>query len=648
MLEITNITNAISTIINELLQKGRIDDEYKRNFESSYDQPTLQIGVVGKMKTGKSALINSIIFGADILPSSSEPLTVTLTKISYGEKNTSTIEFLSQHDIDAIKKSASYSGKDSNRNLQKQSAEEILENLPANYDSLLGKILPDIPNEDLDKYVAANGEYSGIVKSVMMEINNSNLKGIAIIDTPGFNDPVVSRGETTNKFLSDCHVVLFVHNSDGYDETDATLLNTQIEYAGISKLVDVFNKMDTRKSLSFDGWKQKLENFLEDREEYVSEEKQPAAYSLIRNSDAVAVSAFMALCGQRPKESRSNFVKNQIAKFEERYPELTEDESMSLEEALVKHSNIGSIIDILNGIASNSKQYLIDKPLNTLVGKLRTIIEQIQSEIEAALSDLNLLKQDQKSALSDMAGLKDFMESIEKSVSNSPMKIQLLDKIKESKTRLFVQREDERKSITKQKYPEPGLFDRGVTKANISSYNTFLFRYQSILRNEMESLSDSYGLESVANGYIREIILSLVNPRISNDRCKNFEIKAKNKIKSIIQEVNVIIPAYSITTLPHGEAEQWSRLSTDFGKHYDDEAIDELLQGYKDVSNVIGEPEFIIAMLRQMEEDMKRELELRKSPAEIKKKINKAEEKVAHLNGELQWTTEQLQKLSNI
>lgn len=644
MLDISKINNTISAITEALLQNGRIDDEFKKNLYSSYDQPTLQIGVVGKMNTGKSALINSIIFGNDVLPSSSEPYTVTLTKVSYGEKNTSTVEFLSQNDIDSIMESAGYSGDDSNLLLQKQSADELLKNLPINYSELLGKTLTDVPNDNLEKYVTSSGEYCGLVKSVIMKINNDNLKGITIIDTPGFNDPVATRGETTKKFLSDCHVILFVHNSDGYDETDGSLLNTQIEYAGISKLVDIFNKMDTRKSLSLAGWEHQLDIFLEDREEYVSKDKQPIVYSLVKSSDAVAVSAFMALCGQRPKESRSDFVKKQIAKFEERYPELTDDESITLEDALIKYSNIGSIVAILNNISSNGKQYLIDKPLNTLIGKLKTIIEQIQSDIDAAESDLDLLNQDRDSALSDLNGVKDFMMSIKESVNIAPLEVQLIDKVGDAKQRIQREREEEQKTITIQKYPEPGLFDRGVTKANIGAYNTFLSRFQSILRGDFESLSRC--LESTTNQYIRNTILSLVNPKISEHRRDNFEIKAKNEAKSKIQNINVIIPAYSITTLPAGRAEQWSLLYTDFSKHYDDKAIDGILQKYKEVSHDIGTPAFIIDMLLKMEEDMVRELS--KSPAEIKESITKTEENVTHLKDELKWTKEQLQMLNNI
>lgn len=149
MLEISKINSSISVIIEELLQRGRIDDGFKKSLYSSYDQSTLQIGVVGKMKTGKSALINSIIFGNDVLPSSPEPVTVTLTKISYGDKNVSTVEFLSLQDIESIKESANYSGEDRNLLLQKESAEGILENLPSNYPEFIGKTLTNISNDEL-------------------------------------------------------------------------------------------------------------------------------------------------------------------------------------------------------------------------------------------------------------------------------------------------------------------------------------------------------------------------------------------------------------------------------------------------------------------------------------------------------------------
>ena len=645
MLDISKINNNISAIINQLLQKERVDAEFVKSFYASYNQPTLQIGVVGKMKVGKSALINSVIFGDDVLPSSSEPATASLTKISYGDKNTSIVEFLSQEDFNSLKALANYSGDDHYQLLQKESAEDILANLPSNYQNILGKVLTDIPNDELPKYVAADGEYCSLVKSVLMEINNDNLKGITIIDTPGFNDPVVTRGETTKKFLTDCHVVLFVHNSDGYDETDAALLNNQIEYAGVSKFIDVFNKMDTRKSLSFDGWKRQLEYFLEDREEYLSEDKFPYVYSLIKDSDAVAVSAFLALCGLRPKEKRTEFIKKQIASFEERYPELTEDDTLTLEEALIKYSNIESIVTALNGIASNGKQYLIEKPLNTLIGKLNTVIGQIKTDILEAEADLKLLNQDRDTALADLKGLTDFMKSIKESISIAPMEVLLLDKVANTRKGICAKRESEKNSINVQKYPQPSLFDTGITKANIAAYNIFLSRFQSILRGDFDFLSSS--LESTANEYIRNTILSLKDPKISEQRRDNFEIKAKNEAKSIIQKrANIAIPSYSITTLPSGNAKQWSLLFTDFSKHYDDNAIDEFLQNYKDVCHEIGIPSFIIDMLHQMEKDMIRELS--QSPAEIKEEINKVEERIACLNDELAWVKEQLQQLKNI
>lgn len=101
-----------------------------------------------------------------------------------------------------------------------------------------------------------------MAKQVSIRIKNENLKGITIIDTPGFNDPIASRGETTCKCLSRCNVILFVHNEDGYDQIDEELLKNQIEYAGISDLVDIFNKVDLL-HMSFSEWDDQKEYYLE-------------------------------------------------------------------------------------------------------------------------------------------------------------------------------------------------------------------------------------------------------------------------------------------------------------------------------------------------------------------------------------------------
>jgi len=644
MLEVGKINKEISSIIENLLANKRIDEKYIRQFRSSYDQPTLQIGIVGKMKAGKSSLINALVFGGNVLPSGSEPVTVTLTRVTYGSSDAASVEFLSAEDVKALKELTLYTGDNPKMILQKESASEIINSLPNNYENLLGKTIDNLTKDDLAKYVAATGDYAGLVKSVQISICNDNLRGITIIDTPGFNDPVISRGELTTKQLSDCHVVLFVHNSDGYDKTDANLLNDQIEFAGVSKLVDVFNKMDTRRALSLKEWDSKVDSFKEDREEFISKEDNPQAYRLIQESDAIPVSAFMALCGLTPKDEQSDFMKRQICKFEERYPELTSEDSTSIEDALYSYSNISRIIAILNKLSIEGKEYLVEKPVKTLEGKLRAVIEQIESDIAVVESDLRLHKQGKASALEDLKGLEDFMNSIKETIINSPLEVRLIDCISNSRRTIQAIRESESNTFSKEAYPQPWFGSKGVTKANIAAYNTFLSHFQSLLRGELESLVRS--LEAKSNEYIGKTIESLESPKISEERRNNFKEKAKNQSKALLQKINIIVDAYAISALPSGNSEQWSLLKTDFQSHYDDKFIENLTKDFKNISHQIGIPTFILDMIIQMEEKMAAELSA--TPEEIQLKIQSSEKELTALNNELNWTKSQLVRLNSI
>ncbi len=649
MLEISKINATISSIIEQLLKNGRVNEDFISKYYSSFAQPSLQIGVVGKMKTGKSALVNALIFKGDILPSSSKPMTVTLTKITYGDEDSSSVEFISADDLAEIRNVANYDGNDDSKIPLRDNATEILEKLPDDYQNYLGKVIENIPNTDLESYVAADGKYSGLVKSVSMQINKPELRGITIIDTPGFNDPVSSRGETTKKFLSDCHVILFVHNEDGYDEVDGELLTSQIEYAGVSKIVEVFNRMDFWDELhSSSEWADKIADFLEDRDNYLTKEKNPQSYSLIKNSDAVAVSAYMALCGLIPKENRTDFDKRMIAEFEERFPELTDDDSATLEDALYKLSQIEQISLILNKISLDGGKYLVEKPAKFLLGKISAIIELIESDIDVVQTNLALLEQSRESALSDLKGILDFLKTVKNEIDTNSLEVRLLKNISSARSKIQETRKSESSDqFKKENFREPGVFDDildTISKANVAAYNTFLSRYQGILRAYSEELAGS--INSTCKAYIREIIHSLVNPKISEKLIEAFEKRANNKIEGLLEEITIFVKSYSIKKLPNGNTEQWSLLMSDFLSHYDDASIDELLRPYKDFAHHVDENKYILDSLVKMEEELRNEL--RKTPAELKISVDKEKEHLENLKEELRWTKQQILKIQEL
>lgn len=64
---------------------------------------TLRVGIVGRVKSGKSSLLNSLLFdGKDILPKAPTPMTAALTHIQYSDTNYIEIEFLTKKDIEDL------------------------------------------------------------------------------------------------------------------------------------------------------------------------------------------------------------------------------------------------------------------------------------------------------------------------------------------------------------------------------------------------------------------------------------------------------------------------------------------------------------------------------------------------------------------
>ncbi|WOG30236.1 hypothetical protein [Endozoicomonas sp. 8E] len=53
----------------------------------------------------------------------------------------------------------------------------------------------------LQQFVGADGRLTPIVKSTELKLNVEGLKAIEVVDTPGMNDPIISRGRRTQEFI---------------------------------------------------------------------------------------------------------------------------------------------------------------------------------------------------------------------------------------------------------------------------------------------------------------------------------------------------------------------------------------------------------------------------------------------------------------
>ena len=259
--------------------KGKVE-------QSLQEGRALKIGIVGEVKAGKSSFLNALLFrGHNILPQASTPMTAALTKISYGETPSAKIEFYNIKDWENIETLAGEYDKlvdeQYNSYLQKQeklrnsmtppiikTKEELLssfqvpDNLKGckelvtmfrasteNLQSYLGtklEISVDDVRTGLDNYIGANGSFTPIVKHVELKINEEILQDFEIVDTPGLNDPIVSRCMVTKKFLSECDVVfLLSYTGQFLTQEDIGFMCKTLPSEGVKEIIIVGSKFDS-------------------------------------------------------------------------------------------------------------------------------------------------------------------------------------------------------------------------------------------------------------------------------------------------------------------------------------------------------------------------------------------------------------------
>ena len=245
------------------------------------DSKILKIGVVGQVKAGKSSFLNSVMFNGDaILPKASTPMTAGLTVLEYADKPEEQqflVSYYTKKEWGVFEKA--------NKNYEKIEAEvktelqgsptlidkaikdRTSENVRAAHELIstcnpmaFSKIQPDGASKNdsvrfadvkelqsiLEKYVGAKGDFTPVVKSLTIRLHDERLKDVRIVDTPGVNDPVVSREERTKEFLGECHGVFFLSSSSKFlDEQDIAFMNQRVAAQGIGRILLLASKYDS-------------------------------------------------------------------------------------------------------------------------------------------------------------------------------------------------------------------------------------------------------------------------------------------------------------------------------------------------------------------------------------------------------------------
>ncbi len=334
-MNIIELANKIEDIVikNDLIETASFlknnyaiskSSELEKSIKEKEDEGrVLKLGILGRVKAGKSSLLNALVFnGNDVLPKAATPMTAALTILQYGEETKAYVEFFTQEDIDDIKQeSTRYEKKfTSIKNNEYEKLKEIKfkkekisilssedeselnqkaidrasrelkrdDNLSSSYDQYQrikssGLTIEDLKdyrsitadnlielNNQLLNFVGANGKYMPFTKSVTLTINQESLKNIQIIDTPGVNDPVTSREDRTKELLKDCDVVLIVSPSGQFlSSEDLELMDRITSKEGIRELYLVASQVDNQlygsEKISGNGILNKVIDGIEDK-----------------------------------------------------------------------------------------------------------------------------------------------------------------------------------------------------------------------------------------------------------------------------------------------------------------------------------------------------------------------------------------------
>lgn len=397
------------------------------------ESDTLQIGIVGQVKAGKSSFLNSLFFnGESVLPKASTPMTAGLTIIEYAEKNTFEVEYFNEKDWDIfVNQDEEYKDREKEvrsqypdapeniirKEIENRTSEKIRsahEMVSACSTKAKGKIggkkdvkefddIDDLQNV-LEQYVGANGEYTSVVKSLYIKMCDKRLQGLRIVDTPGVNDPVVSRENRTRTFLHSCHgVFLLSASTDFLGSGDVSFLNSRIGGSGIGTVVLLASKFDS--VLQDIGAEREMKQEEHgDLADTAEEQTKKFKRRLRELSDTIdeklrgkikldTTAGIGYSIANKPSAKWDNVEKQVVQQMKRYYPEYFSTEK-DLKESFEGLANIADIREkYLEGVFMSNKDSIIaDKVKEFFVNnklEISTTIQRILDEFNARKQQLN-------------------------------------------------------------------------------------------------------------------------------------------------------------------------------------------------------------------------------------------------------------------
>ncbi len=437
----------------------------------------LKVGIIGRVKAGKSSLLNALIFeGKDVLPKAATPMTASLTILKYAQNLSAQAQFYDEKDIEELKRdheryekkfkeivseevkkleekqqgflnkakgmmggiSKAFSKNRSDGEAPKQkilSPEEIRERaqkiakneldndakLSASHDQfermkksgltntkdLETRIQADSLEElhqKLYQFVGKEGKFMPYTKAVQISLNNPNLKDLEIIDTPGVNDPIVSREARTKALLKECDVVFVISPSNQFlTDSDMDLFDRVSKKEGIQRVYFVASQADSAVCAPSEvqNYRHHLQTALENAQKILSsslnatmsllKKKYPHQQEIFESAIKNGVILTSGVCYSlyQDFENRASWEREK-EEYQLAWENLTNDypdafSSHEARENLKRLSNIDAIRGRLEEVAKEKENIIsqrLQEYLKSQANNLHNLITQLSQDLE--------------------------------------------------------------------------------------------------------------------------------------------------------------------------------------------------------------------------------------------------------------------------
>lgn len=404
----------VAQAARKALDFGWIKKEEHDAIIKKLDDDKLTIGVIGQMKCGKSTFLNAFIFEDDVLPAATTPMTAALSVITYGPEKKIEAEFYTPDEWADQKTTAARSLDGVTDDLSKsqiQSAKELVEKsslLPGPVERFLGKRQSDSLNRLVD-YVGADGKFVSITKAVKVFYPKEYLRGVEIVDTPGFNDPIVSREERTKAFLKQADVVLLMlYAGRPFDATDRQILFKNVGVCGTGRVLIGINKYDIPYESGED--EDSIKAYVEKELRKAAEaEKNDDISEILKLTSPVPLSANMALLAEMPMTKVSA---NETYAFD--YKRLCDIFEARSQGQLREKSHIDNLIDLVRSVIEKEKaEILIRKPVN----QIKAAGERIKGELDQKEAEQRKKAADSRKSDSELDDSLDALAKAERKIN---------------------------------------------------------------------------------------------------------------------------------------------------------------------------------------------------------------------------------------